>query len=229
MKSETPLREINAWARAGLMGSWGRSMGVIVVYAILLVGVVTVPYAGVILMLIFAPALVAGIHMYFLACVRKMHNPLSLLLDGFGQFGTSWCAFMLAALVMLAWTAPIMALIPAVVLFVHLDPATFPAYTLPAIYALITLTASGLLIALQMRYYFVLYLVADDPSLRAREAVHRSVELMEGNYWRLAVLWLRFTGWQAVAVLTVGIGFLWLIPYMCAATAMFYRDIKDRA
>jgi uncharacterized membrane protein len=228
MKSETLLRDITASARAGLRGSWGKSMGVMLLYAFLIAGVSRVPVAGGLLQLVFAAPLVVGIHMYFLASIKKQPNPLKLLFEGFGRFGLSWCSHILVVLIIFAWMLPFSLVLPAVFFFVHPDPAIFPSYTLPAVYALVVLFACCFLIILQMRYYFVLYLVADGACLRARDAVRRSRELMEGNYWRLAVLWLRFIGWQILAVLTFGIGFLWLIPYMSAATAAFYLDIKDK-
>ena len=82
------------------------------------------------------------------------------------------------------------------------------------------------MILLQMRYGLALYVVADDPAVRARDAVRRGVELMKGNYWRLGLLWLRFIGWQILCVLTLGIGLIWLAPYFMAATTAFYDDLS---
>ena len=229
MKSTTPLREITATARTGLTGSWGKSIGIIVIYMLLLAGVTNVPLAGSILQLIFAAPLVVGLHIYFLAAVNRKPNPFSLLFEGFGRFGTSWCAYMLVLLIIFACMIPFGLIAPALFYFVHPDPAIFPEYTMPALFAVVVLLASCFLIGLQMRYYFVLYIVADDNTVRAREAVQRSAELMKGNYWRLALLWLRFTGWQILAVLTLGIGFLWMIPYLSAATAAFYLDVKNNS
>ena len=228
MKSTTPLRDITAAARDGLSGSWGRSMGLLFLYVVLITGVSIIPVAGSLLQLIFGPALVVGLNMYFLATVKKKTNPWGLLFEGFGRFGTSWCAYALVGLIIFAWMLPLMLMAPALMLFVHPDPAIFPSYTMPAAYALVILLASCFVIGLQMRYYLVLYVVADDEAVRARDAVRRSAERMKGNYWRLAVLWLRFIGWQLLAVLTLGIGFLWLIPYMSAAMAAFYLDLADK-
>ncbi|WP_369292780.1 DUF975 family protein, partial [Saccharophagus degradans] len=37
---------------------------------------------------------------------------------------------------------------------------------------------------------------------------------------------LRFLGWAILCLLTLGIGFLWLIPYMYVTYAKFYDDLK---
>ncbi|HNX53251.1 MAG TPA: DUF975 family protein, partial [Pontiellaceae bacterium] len=58
-----------------------------------------------------------------------------------------------------------------------------------------------------------------------RQAIRRGIELMSGNYWRLGLLWLRFIGWQLLAVLTLGVGFIWLAPYYMASMTAFYDDL----
>ena len=38
---------------------------------------------------------------------------------------------------------------------------------------------------------------------------------------------VRFFLWSLLCMLTLGIGFLWLIPYMQVSYVKFYEDIKD--
>jgi uncharacterized membrane protein len=42
----------------------------------------------------------------------------------------------------------------------------------------------------------------------------------------LFLLSLSFIGWALLCILTLGIGFLWLIPYINVSVAKFYQDIK---
>ncbi|MBQ9733117.1 MAG: DUF975 family protein, partial [Clostridia bacterium] len=74
-------------------------------------------------------------------------------------------------------------------------------------------------------YALVHYVMAEDPSLTAREALRESKEIMRGNRWRLFCLLLSFIGWDILGALTLGIGYLWITPYREAAIAAFYRDI----
>jgi uncharacterized membrane protein len=69
------------------------------------------------------------------------------------------------------------------------------------------------------------YLLANDPSLDAMEAIGRSKAMMQGHKWRLFCLELRFIGWFLLCLLTLGIGFLWLIPYMGTSMACFHNDL----
>ena len=75
-------------------------------------------------------------------------------------------------------------------------------------------------------YAMVHYVLADDPDLTAREALARSKKIMEGNRFRLFCLVFSFIGWDILCIFTLGIGYLWLIPYQEAAIAAFYREIS---
>ncbi len=75
------------------------------------------------------------------------------------------------------------------------------------------------------RYSMTYYILAENPELSASEAIERSKALMDGNKWRLLCLWFSFIGWNLLCLLTLGIGNLWLNPYIQTANAAFYRDI----
>ena len=75
------------------------------------------------------------------------------------------------------------------------------------------------------RYAMTSYILAENPEMSAGEAIDRSKEMMKGNKWRLFCLHFSFIGWGILCAFTLGIGNLWLTPYMQAATAAFYRDI----
>lgn len=70
------------------------------------------------------------------------------------------------------------------------------------------------------------YILAENPDMKAREAMRKSKEMMQGNRTRLFCLGFSFIGWSILSTLTLGIGNLWLMPYRYAAEAAFYRDLK---
>lgn len=74
-------------------------------------------------------------------------------------------------------------------------------------------------------YAMAPYLMARDPSLGIREAVDMSKQLMNGNKSRLFCLHLSFIGWALLAVLTMGIGFIVLEPYIKASEAEFFVEL----
>lgn len=75
-------------------------------------------------------------------------------------------------------------------------------------------------------YALTPYILLDEPELTARQAITRSCEIMEGRRWKLFCLYLSFIGWGILCLLTFGIGFLWLAPYMNASIAAFYEDAR---
>ena len=75
-------------------------------------------------------------------------------------------------------------------------------------------------------YALTPYILLDEPELTAKQAITRSCEIMEGRRWKLFCLYLSFIGWGILSLLTFGIGFLWLAPYMNASIAAFYEDAR---
>lgn len=70
------------------------------------------------------------------------------------------------------------------------------------------------------------FILAENPEMTAKEAMQVSEKMMVGNKWRLFCLQISFIGWQLLCVLSLGIGFLWLKPYMNAAVAAFYDEVS---
>lgn len=68
----------------------------------------------------------------------------------------------------------------------------------------------------------------DEPEISEKEAVAKSQEMMKGNKGNLFVLELSFIGWSILAVLTFGIGFLWLVPYIQISKTCFYEELKNK-
>jgi uncharacterized membrane protein len=77
-----------------------------------------------------------------------------------------------------------------------------------------------------LSYSMAFYIFADNPTINAMEAIDRSKQMMYGYKWKLFLLQLSFIGWGLLCLLTFGIGFLWLMPYMQISFAKFYDDIK---
>ena len=75
-------------------------------------------------------------------------------------------------------------------------------------------------------YAMAPYIKADHPEFTAKQALDESRRLMNGNKMRLFCLQLSFIGWILLSFCTCGLGMLWVSPYMSAAQAAFYEEIK---
>ena len=77
-----------------------------------------------------------------------------------------------------------------------------------------------------LSYSMTNYILVDKPELSANEAINLSKDMMYGHKFDLFYLYLSFAGWALLCIFTLGIGFLWLIPYAQTAQSSFYLDVK---
>ena len=75
-------------------------------------------------------------------------------------------------------------------------------------------------------YAMTPYILLDKPELSANEAITDSRMMMRGHKMELYLLDLSFIGWILLSILTCGILFIYVVPYMQAARAEFYRTLK---
>ena len=78
-----------------------------------------------------------------------------------------------------------------------------------------------------LSYSMTPYILEENSELTAAEAIHRSRLMMHGHKFDLFWLYLSFLGWFIVCCFTLGIGFLWLQPYMQTTHAAFYEEVKE--
>lgn len=77
-------------------------------------------------------------------------------------------------------------------------------------------------------YSMTYYILKDNPELQNNAAIEKSMKMMDGHKMDLFLLHLSFIGWAILCLLTLGIGFIFLIPYMYSAQAHFYEDLKKQ-
>lgn len=78
-----------------------------------------------------------------------------------------------------------------------------------------------------LSYSMTFYILADNPSISAREAIKRSKAMMNGHKWKYFLMELSFIGWGILCLLTLNIGALWLTPYIETSKAHFYLTLKE--
>lgn len=86
------------------------------------------------------------------------------------------------------------------------------------------LIVPGIIAALGYSQAF--YILNDKPGIEALDALKQSKEMMKGYKGKLFMMWLSFIGWGLLCILTAGIGFLWLNPYIQLSLANFYENLK---
>jgi len=104
---------------------------------------------------------------------------------------------------------------------------TLGLYLLMVLFVLLwmlLLIVPGIIAAIS--YSLAFYIMNDDPNIGAMEAIDKSKKMMYGYKWKYFCLGLRFIGWFLLGILSLGIGFLWIMPYFSISFAKFYDDVK---
>ena len=75
-------------------------------------------------------------------------------------------------------------------------------------------------------YLMVPYILAENPDMKAGEALRLSKEMMDGEKWNAFVLGLSFLGWQILGTMLCGIGTFFVQPYIDATFAELYAVLR---
>ncbi|PEL84708.1 DUF975 family protein [Bacillus wiedmannii] len=75
-------------------------------------------------------------------------------------------------------------------------------------------------------YSMTYFILNDHPEYTANQAITESRRMMNGHKMDYFLLCLSFLGWFILSILTLGIGFLWLVPYFYTTSAAFYEEIS---
>lgn len=78
-------------------------------------------------------------------------------------------------------------------------------------------------------YSMMFYVIAENPKIGAMKAMDISKVLTQGHKANLFMMDLSFLGWAFLSMLSCGIGFIWLLPYMVMAKTYAYYDLKRMA
>ena len=77
-------------------------------------------------------------------------------------------------------------------------------------------------------YSMMYYIMADDPTISANDAITKSRQMMNGNKWRLFCLDFSFIGWYLLSTLTLGLLLIIVVPYHQTARAEFYDSLVHK-
>lgn len=229
-------------ARRKLSGKWGKAVCIVLAYAALtfVIGFIEGLFPesmeeifGLVNTIINVP-LSFGLVFAFL----KLFNgedvkAFDFATLGFSNFGKSWgVAFQIFLKMILPEIAVIVAFVIIMVGGVSMGLMAFSTQSSGAsafsmfmlVIGVILLVASIVWLITKSYYYQLAILVAiDNPDMSGADAVEESQRLMTGKRASLFCLELSFIGWAILSVATMGIGFLWLIPYVHLAKIAFYK------
>jgi len=169
-----------------------------------------------------------GLVTTFIKLKRKQElNYIDFIKDGFSNFNKVWSVFGNTLLKMIL---PIICLVLSIALivigtfvlattsnfiFIFLIPLGLSCYLASLVFCIIK----------GFSYSLVYYILNDNPDMTGKEIVEESSKLMNGNKFKYFCLNLSFIGWNILATLTLGVGYLWLTPYMNISLVVFYENL----
>lgn len=71
------------------------------------------------------------------------------------------------------------------------------------------------------------YIIIEKENLGLFNSIGLSIKMMKGHKWELFVIQISFIGWSILTILTFGIGYLWLAPYIALTTTNFYKELDN--
>lgn len=147
-----------------------------------------------------------------------------MLGSGFARYGASLGAFFFTQLIV--GLCAVLAAAPAIIAMIVIM-STNREEMIPLA---MVLAVPGIVAAIVVDYMLKMtfYVLADSSTTGCFDAMKQSRLMMRGVKWKFFCLNCRFIGWALLCMLTFFIGYLWLVPYMQAAFAAFYDDVKGR-
>ena len=90
----------------------------------------------------------------------------------------------------------------------------------------ILLVIPGIIAAIGLLFYQEV--IADNEDLSATEVIKIAWNITKGHKMDLFVLILSFIGWEILASFTLGILYIWLVPYMQVSLLLAYESLKKK-
>lgn len=189
-------------------------------------------------LLIVGP-LTIGLSMFFLNLVRGTDIKLKDLFFGFKKFLKSFLLSLVIGIYKFLWALAIIlpfiifSFIIFLVMAFNENPYTTSANEISfrfffgvVLFVILYIVVILCYYMLTSRYRLSYYIYIDNNDKDVLACIKESKEMMKGFKKKLLLMYISFIGWYLLSCLTIGIGFLWLIPYIQTSTAVFYDNLK---
>lgn len=126
--------------------------------------------------------------------------------------------------------AGILLLVLTVISVLPLLAVSFLAESMPDIIYIVLVAVAGivslvLFVVIQLHFALLYFVLLEHSEMGLGDAIRVSLGLMKGHKVRLFQLYISFVGFDLLAVLSLGIGFVWVVPYQMQVTTNFYLDV----
>ncbi len=236
---KSSFSQLKSDARASLSKYWGTAVGITLIPIVISIGISMtlsfLPYPlsslASILSSFVSIIISVGVSYFYLKLCSGYAPDASINDIGYALNGGKLGKTVLLYLLTLAYL-----LIPTIVYIIGVAIAlalynlnTFPSSSTVVLLSLfIAILSIAFIVAamfISLTYQLVYYVMVDFPELDTWSTWKKCAAIMKGNRLRLWGLQLSFIPWALLALLTCGIGYIFLTPYMNATFTCFYLDI----
>ena len=214
-------QEIKQQSREQIKGNIGISFLCIIIYLAINFSLSSIPLINLItiwILLAITSPLVLGLTKVFMEISRGNKPSLSTLFAGFSQFSQSFLCFLLLYIPSLIYTS--LSIIPAGVIILTNSVEAIPLFTIWMIFLYV------IYLYIYLSFSMIYYIMEEQPQLSAIDVFKASRQMMKGRKWDYFVFQLSFILWYCLGILTLGIAYIYIIPYISVATANYYHNIK---
>lgn len=226
-------RQLKTAARGNLIGNYRITMGAFVI-VMLLGTIIEIPFSRLVngaatpttnyiiyyiaefLIAILSGVLQIGLFRIHLSIARKKKCNVS---DVFCCFKSRTDRYILGYL--LVFAVSLIGMLPALYVYFFCD---LTLAKLPLIIGLLLLSLV-LSVFINIVLALVFFVMLDNEDMSIMQCFKKAVDLMKGNKGRLFYIYLSFIGMWLLVVLSLGIGYLWVEPYMIQTYTIFYLDV----
>lgn len=208
----TTNKELMAQARQSLKGKWGMAVGAIFIY-LLIVSCISMFGAG-------WDMITGAISDNALSKFSPISSLFSLLIGGPFALGIAIFSLSIARndenakmeQIFYGFKSFLKAFITSIIMYIFI------------LLWILLLIIPGIIMGIA--YSLTFFILSEEPEIKAIDAIRKSRKMMYGYKWKYFCLNLRFIGWGLLCIPTLGIGLLWLLPYVQVSLAKFYDDVK---
>jgi uncharacterized membrane protein len=221
--AKTVNKELRKQARESLSGRWWLAVSTLIIFFIITAGIGLISRLGTIVSLLISGAMSVGLCYFTLAIARSDNPRLALIFYGFKKILPSLGAYILMAIFIILWA--LIGIIPGIIGFAVIASTHYIILgKLLIALAVICLIPAAIAAISYSQTYFI---IADN-EIGPFKAICKSIGIIKGSKWKFFWLNISFIWWIILSAITLGIGFLWIAPYMAVTMAKFYDDIKAR-
>ena len=170
-------------------------------------------YINIISMMVSVPLMV-GLNIICLDCIKGEKVKVKYILKGFDLLYQSYGTILIEMAITSILTLPFI----CIPIFLVKDTHT-------------RLSMIKFIIIISNTFFYIVfsqlqYIVADKKDISILDAIRKSIFIIKDYIWDYILLSLSFVGWIILVVLTFGIAYIWVGPYIKLTFVNFYQYIK---